>query len=96
MNTQQQHKLIAKLKQLPKQGMPAQGEPGYDQAQELIAQLEILARTIPTITELTDTYASSMKQLNTDFAQASMGANKLIGIHALFSTQIKNLVKNKC
>ena len=94
MNTQQQHKLISKLKQLPKQGMPAQGEPGYDQGRELIAQLEILAGTMPTITALTDTYADSMTKLNTPFAQASMGANKLIGIHALFSTQIKNLVKN--
>ena len=94
MNTQQQHKLIDKLKQLPKHGMPAQGDPGYDQGQELLAQLDLLANTIPTMTALTDTYAESISTLNTEYAQASMGANKLIGIHNLFATQIKNLVKN--
>jgi len=95
MNIQQQHKLIAKLKQLPRHGMPpAQGEPGYDQGQELLAQLELLAKTIPSITALTDTYAESMTNLNTSYAQASMGANKVIGINNIFATQIKNLVKN--
>lgn len=100
MNTQQQHKLIAKLKQLPKHGTPADNpsaeeqQRSADDAATLNVQLTNLVKTIPELSALTTKYDEALTSLNTTTAQASMGANKLIGIHNLFSSRIKELVKN--
>lgn len=86
----QNHILISKLKQQPRQGMADKLE---ERSKELANQLEHMSRSIPGLSTLTTEYSKIINKLTDDQTAYSMGLGNVIGIQESFAANITNLVK---
>lgn len=86
----QNHILISKLKQQPRQGMAD----GLDDKSKYIAnQLETMSKSIPSLSKLTSEYSRIIDKLTDSQTSYSMGMGNVIGIQESFAANINNLVK---
>jgi len=86
----QNHILISKLKQQPRQGMADKLE---ENSKYLANQLKTMSESIPGLSTLTTEYSKIINKLTDDQTAYSMGLGNVIGIQESFAANITNLVK---
>lgn len=86
----QNHILISKLKQQPRQGMADKLE---ENSKYLANQLKTMSESIPGLSTLTTEYSKIINKLTDDQTAYSMGLGNVIGIQESFAANINNLVK---
>lgn len=85
--------LLKQLRKQPRIGRAGE-TPEEGSAKEIQNKLETLAKKIPELTSLYETYTSVLKGVNTENAQLSQGLGQVIKFQESYKTQITSLYKS--